>query len=116
MVDDLSTHPFGVHILDGPRGPRGVVKAGIIRMSQLSGVPIVPVYASVSRAWVLKSWDRFLIPKPFSTVTVRFDKPIPVPAELDEAAFESIRLEIEKKMREIQDRDDRERGWKETLF
>jgi lysophospholipid acyltransferase (LPLAT)-like uncharacterized protein len=85
-------------------------------MSQLSGVPIVPVYASVSRARVLKSWDRFLIPKPFSTVTVRFDEPIPVPAELDEAAFEAIRLEIEKKMRENQDRDDREKGWKQTLF
>lgn len=116
MVEDLSTHPFAVHILDGPRGPRAVIKAGIIRMAQLSGAPIVPVYASVNRAWVLKSWDRSLVPKPFSTVTVRWGGPIPVPATLDDAAFENLRLSIEKSMRENQDRDDRENGWQETLF
>ncbi|MDP3096471.1 MAG: lysophospholipid acyltransferase family protein, partial [Syntrophales bacterium] len=71
MVAELSVHPLAVHAVDGPQGPRGLVKAGIIRMAQLSGAPIIPVYISVNRAWILKSWDRILIPKPFSTVWVR---------------------------------------------
>jgi lysophospholipid acyltransferase (LPLAT)-like uncharacterized protein len=97
-------------------GPRGLIKAGIIRMAQLSGAPIIPVYISVNRAWTLRSWDRFLIPKPFSTIRVRWDNPIPVPAELDHALFETIRLDIEKRMRDNQGRDDRDNGWSETLL
>ena len=116
MVTELSVHPTAVHALDGPQGPRGFIKAGIIRMAQLSGAPIIPVYISVNRAWTLKSWDRFLIPKPFSTVWVRWDKPILVPAELDDAAFETLRLNIEKKTRNNQEGDDRKHGWGKTLF
>ncbi len=66
MVAELSVHPVAVHALDGPRGPRGLIKAGIIRMAQLSGAPIIPVYISVNRAWILRSWDRFIIPHPFA--------------------------------------------------
>jgi lysophospholipid acyltransferase (LPLAT)-like uncharacterized protein len=116
MVAELSVFPFAVHALDGPRGPRGIIKSGLIRMAQLSGAPIVPVYISVNRAWILKSWDRFLIPKPFSTIFVRWDLPLPVPEKLDDAAFETARLEIEKRMRENQEEDDRKRGWRESLF
>jgi lysophospholipid acyltransferase (LPLAT)-like uncharacterized protein len=85
-------------------------------MAQLSGAPIIPVYISVNRAWILRSWDRFLIPKPFSTVWIRWDEPIPVPATLDNDAFEALRLDIEKRMRDNQEGDDRKRGWGETLF
>jgi lysophospholipid acyltransferase (LPLAT)-like uncharacterized protein len=116
MVAQLSTHPLAVHAVDGPQGPRGLVKAGIIRMAQLSGAPIIPVYISVNRAWVLRSWDRFLLPKPFSTVWVRWDEPIPVPAMLDNDAFDAIRMQIEKRMLDNQKEDDRQRGWGETLF
>jgi len=116
MVAELSAHPLAVHAVDGPQGPRGLVKAGIIRMAQLSGAPIIPVYISVNRAWILRSWDRFLIPKPFSTVWVRWDEPIPVPATLDNDAFEALRLEIEKRMRETQAEEDRKSGWTESLF
>ena len=64
MVAELSAHPMAVHAVDGPQGSRGLIKAGIIRMVQLSGTPIIPVYISVNRAWILRSWDRFLIPNP----------------------------------------------------
>jgi len=116
MIADLVEHPFAVHVVDGPRGPRGVVKAGLISMAQHSGVPIVPVAASVTRAWVLKSWDRFLIPKPFSTVFVHWGAPIPIPASLDDTAFERLRGEIETTLRQFQDDTDRQCGWTESLF
>ena len=116
MVADLAEHPFAVHVVDGPRGPRGVVKAGLISMAQHSGVPIVPVAISVTRAWVLNSWDRFLIPKPFSTVFVRWGAPIPVPTDLDDATFELLRSEVESTLRQFQDDADRQCGWQESLF
>lgn len=116
VVAELSTHPMAAHAVDGPRGPRGLLKAGIIRMAQLSGAPIIPVYISVNRAWILRSWDRFLLPKPFSTIWIRWDEPISVPATLDNDAFEALRLSIEKRMRDNQEMDDRKCGWEETLF
>jgi lysophospholipid acyltransferase (LPLAT)-like uncharacterized protein len=113
---DLAEHSCAVHAVDGPRGPRGTIKAGLISMAQISGIPIVPIAISVSRAWVLNSWDRFLIPKPFSTVFVRWGTPIPVPASLDNAAFEALRGEVEAKLRQVQDDADRQCGWQASLF
>jgi hypothetical protein len=111
MISDLAQNQFAVHVLDGPRGPRGVVKPGLIVMAQASGVPIFPFYITVDRAWVLKSWDRTLIPKPFSRVFVRWGSPVYVPEHLDDTGFETIRQEIEEHMKENQTHDDRELGW-----
>jgi lysophospholipid acyltransferase (LPLAT)-like uncharacterized protein len=116
MVEDLVHHQLAVHILDGPRGPRGVVKPGLIVMAQLSGVPIVPVYISVNRAWVLDSWDHFIIPKPFSTVLIRWDSPIYVPKSMDSETFENTRKKIEERLKENQIQDDREQGWVTSLL
>lgn len=57
---------------DGPRGPAARYAPGALIASQRSGAPIVPVAASADRAWHLKSWDRFIIPKPFATITVAY--------------------------------------------
>jgi lysophospholipid acyltransferase (LPLAT)-like uncharacterized protein len=116
MVEDLIDHQIAVHILDGPRGPRGAVKPGLIVMAQLSGVPIVPVYISVNRAWVLNSWDHFIIPKPFSTVVIRWDSPIYVPESMDSETFENTWKNIEKHLKKNQIRDDQEQGWTMPLL
>jgi lysophospholipid acyltransferase (LPLAT)-like uncharacterized protein len=116
MIADLAQHPLAAHVLDGPRGPRGVIKPGLIVMAQSSGVPVLPVYISVDKAWVLNSWDRTLIPKPFSTITVRWGDPIYVPEMPGEETFESTRKQIEQNMKENQIRDDAERGWTSPLL
>ena len=85
-------------------------------MAQLSGVPIVPVYISVNRAWVLDSWDSFIVPKPFSTVVIRWDSPIYVPESMDSEVFENTRKNIERHLKENQFRDDREQGWTTPLL
>ena len=56
------------HIVDGPRGPLGIVKPGLLLIAQISGAPIIPTITSAERKWVFNSWDRFVIPKPFSRV------------------------------------------------
>lgn len=55
---------------DGPRGPNMVAKPGVVQVAELTGATWIGVYYALpNRAWELKSWDRFMIPKPFSTVT-----------------------------------------------
>ena len=74
---------------DGPRGPRDGFHAGVIKLAESSGAPIIPIHAVYSSAWRLKTWDRLVIPKPFSRVTVIFDERLVVPPKLDEAAFQA---------------------------
>lgn len=73
---------------DGPRGPARIFAPGAAVAAHRTGAPIVPIRASASRAWRLKSWDRFLIPKPFATVTVTMGPLTRVIAESPRAAAE----------------------------
>lgn len=72
---------------DGPRGPRYSFHPGVIKLAQATGAPIVPIHLHFSSAWRLKTWDRLVIPKPFSRVIVVFDELLVVPPKLDEAGF-----------------------------
>src|SRR5439155_13172951 len=73
---------------DGPRGPAHVFAPGAAIAAQRTGAPIIPVRASASRAWRLKSWDRFLIPKPFARVDVHYGELTMVQADTPRAAAE----------------------------
>lgn len=75
---------------DGPRGPEFSVAPGAMVIAQRTGAPMVPVAAVVSRAWRLRSWDRFVIPKPFARVTVAYSEPIRVAAETPRDATQEI--------------------------
>jgi lysophospholipid acyltransferase (LPLAT)-like uncharacterized protein len=83
---------------DGPRGPAGSVGRGIFFLAEKSGSPIVPIGVAASPAKRLASWDRFLVPLPFSRVAVVFGEPIApdASAPLDERsralADELVRL------------------------
>jgi lysophospholipid acyltransferase (LPLAT)-like uncharacterized protein len=81
---------------DGPKGPRYEVQPGIIKIAQATGAEIIPIHISYSSAWRLKTWDRFVIPKPFSRVSVIFDQPHPIPQELGDEAFEAARIALQK--------------------
>ncbi|MCG8618305.1 MAG: lysophospholipid acyltransferase family protein [Desulfobacterales bacterium] len=95
-----SNHKVG-HIVDGPQGPFGVVKPGLIRIAQYAELPIVPTITSGERRWVFNSWDRFMVPKPFSRVIIRFGKAIHVPREMNRDEFESLRRRVETQLREL---------------
>jgi lysophospholipid acyltransferase (LPLAT)-like uncharacterized protein len=61
---------------DGPRGPREIVKKGVAQIALLSGAPVIPVSVVAENALRLNSWDRTMIPLPFSKVSVRIGKPL----------------------------------------
>ncbi|MDO9514742.1 MAG: lysophospholipid acyltransferase family protein [Syntrophales bacterium] len=98
MVERLQETGLAVHILDGPTGPMGVIKPGVIRLASASGAVIVPLYTSADKAWYFNSWDRFMVPKPFARVTIRYGDPIPCPPAENSEEFEKQRASLEKIM------------------
>jgi len=86
-------------IPDGPRGPRYRMSPGVVVLAQRSNAPLLPVHMEFSRFWQLKSWDRFIIPKPFSTVQVSFCDFFEVPPDFSRDELESKRLSLEQLMR-----------------
>jgi len=93
---------------DGPRGPRHVVKPGIVHLARATGAPIVPVTYAARRKRQLRSWDRLIIPLPFTRVVYVAGEPITVPRDADEAAVEAICRELEDRLNRITDRADAE--------
>ncbi len=68
--------------VDGPRGPAGRCKPGAVLIASRSGIPIVPAGAAPVRAWVARSWDRFVVPWPGTTVFTAYGEPLHVPPRL----------------------------------
>jgi len=63
---------------DGPRGPPRELKPGVVAAAQRGGGVIVPIHAAADRAWRFKSWDRFMVPKPFARIRVAYGVPFTV--------------------------------------
>lgn len=88
---------------DGPRGPRYCLGPGVILLAQTTGAAIVPAHASFSRCFRMKTWDGFIIPLPFSTISVRIDERITIPRNLNEAEFERARKNLEDLLKNAAD-------------
>jgi len=86
MIRALAEGRDGAITPDGPRGPAGVPHIGALRAAQRAGVDIVAVSVTASRAWRARSWDRFLIPKPFARVTITASDPW-APTEADDGTL-----------------------------
>ncbi|MEO6192874.1 MAG: lysophospholipid acyltransferase family protein [Thermoanaerobaculia bacterium] len=81
---------------DGPRGPLREVQPGVILAAASTGLPILPVAIAASRAKLLRSWDRFMIPLPFSTVHIVYGEPLAVERRGDlEAAAAELKRRLE---------------------
>lgn len=83
---------------DGPRGPRRELKMGTVNIARITGCPVVPFGFAAEHCWRLRSWDRFILPKPFSRAVFVYGEPIRVPAEggKDEEYFGKIQKELDR--------------------
>ena len=79
---------------DGPRGPRHLMNTGVVWLARASGAPVVPVAVAVDRAWRLRSWDRFTIPKPFARVRVGYGDPVAIDADASDAELERVAAQL----------------------
>jgi len=83
---------------DGPRGPAYELGPGIVFLAQKSGASVLPMNLEYSHCWRLGSWDRFIIPRPFSKVRVLISQPLRVDATSNPAQFEAQRLRVQDAM------------------
>ncbi|MDX1946334.1 MAG: lysophospholipid acyltransferase family protein [Pirellulaceae bacterium] len=88
---------------DGPRGPRRELKSGLVMVSSLAEMPVVPIGVGFTRAWRFGSWDRFALPVPFSTLVGVIGEPLQVPANLDRHEISSHAALIQNRLLELSD-------------
>lgn len=86
--------------VDGPQGPRGVCKPGIIRIVQKTGVPLFPVGVATTRRFVFKNtWNKVYLPLPFSRQVVFMDKPISFPEKANPEEMDRYCRRVEESLR-----------------
>ncbi len=86
MASALKAGERGAITPDGPRGPRRELHEGVLAIARLAGRPILPFGFCAEHQWRLKTWDRFIIAKPFSRAVFVYGDPIPVPRVRDDDA------------------------------
>ena len=85
---------------DGPKGPRFKFKPGAIYAARVSGKPVIPVAFAAKPAWVLKTWDKFVIPVPFGRISIAMGEPFYPPRDMTEEQMEEAQTEMERRMLE----------------
>jgi hypothetical protein len=83
---------------DGPLGPIYQTKMGPIKLAQMTGAPIGGFHLQPERAWTINSWDRFLVPKPFTRIVVSWAQWTHVPTDLPHEELETKRAELNAKI------------------
>lgn len=89
--------------IDGPRGPRYVAKPGPVLLARATGAPMVAFHIALANAWTLNTWDRLLIPKPFSRALLRISRRIFVPAEASEAQREEFHAQLQQALDRVRE-------------
>ena len=103
MSKDLKAGMTVVIFCDGPTGPRHHLRDGVLQLARLSGAPIIPLSYSASPSWRVKSWDKFMILKPFSRGIIRLGEPIYIPRRIDsEEEIERFRRTIREALNDIE--------------
>ncbi len=88
-------------VMDGPRGPAGVAKPGVVVLSKRTGHPIVLFAVEAERSWRLNNWDKTLVPVPFTRIAFKIGGPITVPTDADWEECEKFRQQIENTIKEM---------------
>ena len=94
LNDVIDTGRTAIFTADGPRGPIYQTKMGPIKLAQTTGAPIGAFHLQPEKAWVMNSWDRFLVPKPFTRIVVSWAQWTHVPGDLAAEQFEVKRQEL----------------------
>lgn len=108
LIKTLRSGHSVVLAVDGPRGPRGVCKMGIVQLAQKTGVPLFPVGVSVSRKFVFrKTWNQVYLPLPFARQVILVDPPLFFSKTSDTNKMEQYRLSVEEALHKAHDRAER---------
>jgi len=86
---------------DGPTGPIFKFKPGAAMLAKMTGVPMLPIACAAKNAWYLGSWDRFMIPKPFSKVVVAVGEPVSVRSDHNSKDFSLVQAKMEESINSL---------------
>lgn len=110
MIDAAAKYHIAI-ATDGPRGPRHVVKDGIIFLAAQSGRAILPVGVSAARAWRPRGrWTDMLVPKPFSRMVIKIGSPVYIPPDVTREQIADWRIRLQAMMEEMNVEADRLAG------
>jgi len=85
-------------LADGPLGPARVAKIGAVIMAHEAQVPLITVTYGADRCWIINSWDRFMMPKPFARITIYYPEPILISPSADSKELEDYRRLLEERL------------------
>jgi lysophospholipid acyltransferase (LPLAT)-like uncharacterized protein len=94
----LNGEANGGMIVDGPLGPARIAKMGAVILAKKSNAPLIPIMWGTDRCWVINSWDRFIIPKPFAKIVYCHAEPIWVPESASDDDLERCRKLLENSL------------------
>ena len=104
LTRDMASGRAAGFTVDGPRGPARVAQPGAVWLAKATGNPVLPFHLEANRHWMLKSWDRTQIPKPYATVAIAMGEPFDVPRDANAAGIESARRLLEERLRALEAR------------
>jgi lysophospholipid acyltransferase (LPLAT)-like uncharacterized protein len=105
MVAAVRTGLIGAITVDGPRGPRRILKNGIIDIARKTGAPVLPTTCVGSSMWILrKTWDQTRIPKPFARLIVHYGEPIFIPDSINNEQFGDYTTKVKAALEQNDDR------------
>ena len=103
LIDKVKNGYSAALAIDGPRGPVGVVKPGVVQIAKNGGAPIIPMAWQTKSKYILKlpTWDKLLIPLLFVKAVALYGEPIDVPSDATEEQIEEIRLKVENEIKRL---------------
>jgi hypothetical protein len=101
MKGELERGAAVAFTIDGPRGPKYVAKVGPVLLARSTGLPMAAFYVALSDPWVLKTWDEFMIPKPFSKALVRIGAKMKVPQNANETEIREWHGRLQKALERV---------------
>jgi lysophospholipid acyltransferase (LPLAT)-like uncharacterized protein len=88
---------------DGPIGPPRILKGGTVMIARKTGKPIIPMMYGARRTLVLRSWDRYILPVPYTDIVIYHGDPVYVPGKAQKADLEDIRVQVENALNRMAD-------------
>jgi len=98
MRRELEMGQLAVFTADGPRGPMYVAKPGPLLLARITGHKIVCFHIAVERAWILNSWDKMIVPKPFSRAVIYVSSALEVPPDATDSEIKSLHQQMQATM------------------
>ena len=102
---ELAAGQVAAFTIDGPRGPARVAQPGAVWLAGATGHPVLPFHIEAARSWIAGSWDRTLVPKPFTTVAVAIGEPFTV-SGTDDALIRRSCRDLERRLGVLEQRCD----------